>query len=432
MPPGGHLTIRDSLLGICDIIFDGGEKMKSNKPNNTSRREFMKTACGAGIGIAGGVAGLDRAWAQTAAAADADATAMPQRPFGRTGVKVPILGLGGSQNFMNRQLLLKQAIKMGVSYWDTADSYSGGRSEAGIGAYFSKHPEDRKRVFLVTKTSSGSPRGMDASLAESLERLKTDYVDLFLLHGLSRVEGEVDASVREWADNAKADGRIRFFGFSTHRNMAACLSQAARLGWLDGIMMTYNYRLMQDARMREAVNDCSKAGIGLIAMKTQGPSLYFGGAESMQRFIDGGMNKYQARLKAVWENPQIAGICSHMDSLAILKENVAAAQDRAVLSDRDRSALAQHARQTASTYCAGCGDVCESLLDDAVPVADVMRCLMYAHRYNDYQMARAAMGRLPADIRERLLRADYARAESRCPQRMAIGQLMRRAADELA
>ncbi len=406
--------------------------MNAKKTNASSRREFLKKACSAGVGIAGGVAGLDRAWAKADKAADADPTTMPRRPFGQTGVQVPILGLGGSQNLMNRQLLLAQALKMGVSYWDTSDNYSGGRSEAGIGAYFAKHPEDRKQVFLVTKTSSSSPRSMDASLQESLARLKTDYVDLFLLHGLSRVDGEVDDGVRQWVANAKAEGRIRFFGFSTHRNMAACLSQAARLGWLDGIMMTYNYRLMNDGDMRQAVDDCAKAGIGLIAMKTQGPALSFGGDERMQHFVDRGMSKYQARLKAVWENPQIAGICSHMDSLAILKENVAAAVDRTALSKRDRSVLTEYARSTASAYCTGCGDVCESLLDDAVPVADVMRCLMYAHRYNDYQMAREAMARLPSDIQQRLLRADYARAESQCPQRMAIGALMRRAADEMA
>jgi hypothetical protein len=121
-----------------------------------------------------------------------------------------------------------------------------------------------------------------------------------------------------------------------------------------------------------------------------------------------------------------------MDSLSILKENVAAALDRTVLSDRDRSVLKRYARRTASAYCTGCGDVCESLLDDVVPVADVMRGLMYAHSYNDYQMARAAFARLPPDIRRRLLAADYTRAEKQCPQRMAIGKFMRRAADELA
>jgi predicted aldo/keto reductase-like oxidoreductase len=410
--------------------------MSTNKKYDAGRRRFIKSACGAGVGMAVGAAGLDKAWAKAGAAETPGPSAMPLRPFGKTGVKVPILGLGGSQNLVNRQLLLGQALKMGVSYWDTADNYSGGRSEAGIGAYFSKHPEDRKRVFLVTKTSSSTPQYMDASLQESLARLKTDYVDLFLLHGLSSLDDEVDEAVRQWVDNAKADGRIRFFGFSTHRNMAACLAQAARLGWIDGIMLTYNYRLMHDADMRQAVNDCAQAGIGLIAMKTQGPSFSFGGSgagdELMQRFVERGLNKYQARLKAVWENPQFAGICSHMDNLTILKENVAAALDRTALSDRDRSVLKRYARRTASAYCTGCGDVCEALLDDAVPVADVMRCLMYAHSYNDYQMARAAFAQLPPDIRQRLLRADYTRAEKQCPQRMAIGAFMRRAADELA
>ena len=253
--------------------------------------------------------------------------------------------------------------------------------------------------------------------------------------GLSSVDDDVGDATRAWVDKAKADGRIRLFGFSTHRNMAACLAQAARLGWIDGIMLTYNYRLMADDDMQQAVDDCVRAGIGLIAMKTQGRALSFGGGgrggDLVQHFIDQGMTKYQARLKAVWENPQIAGICSHMDNMTILKENVAAALDRTPLSGRDRRLMARHARRTASAYCAGCGDICESRLDDPVPVADVLRCLMYAHSYNDYQMAREAFARLPSDIRSRLLRTDFSAAETHCPRQMAIGALMRRAAAEL-
>ena len=364
-----------------------------------------------------------------------DPSEMPLRPLGSTGVKVPILGLGGSLNLLNRQLLLGQALKMGVSYWDTADNYSGGRSEEGIGAYFSKHPEDRKRVFLVTKTGSTSPEGMERSLQDSFKRLNTDYVDMYLLHGLSSVDDDVGDATRAWVDKAKADGRIRLFGFSTHRNMAACLAQAARLGWIDGIMLTYNYRLMADDEMQQAVDDCVRAGIGLIAMKTQGRALSFGGGgrggDLVQHFLDRGLTKHQARLKAVWENRHIAGICSHMDNMTILKENVAAARDRTVLGDRDRRLLERHAHRTASGYCAGCGDICESLLEDPVPVADVMRCLMYAHSYNDYQMARDAFARLPSGIRSRLLRTDFSAAEKQCPQQIAIGRFMRRAAEEL-
>lgn len=409
--------------------------MRKQHLPDKSRRKFLINAWGVGIGAAAGASGLNPAWARAETIETSGRSAIPMRAFGKTGVKVPILGLGGSLNLMDRQLLLAQAFKMGVRYWDTADNYSGGRSEAGIGEYFVKHPQDRQHVFLVTKTSSATPEGLEAGLIGSLEHLQTDYVDFFLVHALSRVEGEIDANTRRWVDQAKAAGRIRLFGFSTHRNMAACLSQAARLNWIDGIMLTYNYRLMDDGDMQRAVEDCVRAGIGLVAMKTQGRALSLKGlgrgGDLVQRGLDRGLTKYQARLKAVWENPQIASICSHMDNMTILKENVAAAVERTPLSTRDRRLLAHYAQRTASAYCAGCGDICEARLDDPLPVSDVMRCLMYAHSYNDYQMARDAFAQLPPRIRERLMHTDFSAAETQCPQRMAIGKFMRRAAAEL-
>lgn len=409
--------------------------MDSRRQCDTTRRRFLKNACSAGLAAAVGGAGLGRARASQGKGEKTPRQAMPRRPLGKTGIEVPILGLGGSLNLVNQQLLLSQALAMGVTYWDTADNYSGGRSEEGIGAYFARHPADRQRVFLVTKTSASSPEGMGRSLAESLARLKTDYVDLFLLHGISRVEGHVDEAMRRWVAQAKAEGRIRLFGFSTHRNMAACLDQAARMGGFDAVMLTYNYRVMDEPDMQQAVAACADAGVGLVAMKTQGWSFSFGGAEPgeelVQHFMARGLSEHQARLKAVWDNPQIAAVCSHMDTLGILKENVAAALDDTPFSARDRAVLRRHARRTAAYYCTGCGDICEAALTEALPVADVMRCLMYAHGYNDYQMAREAFARLPHGIRDRLRGTDFGAAESRCPRRLAIGGLMRRAADEL-
>lgn len=409
--------------------------MDSKPKADPGRRRFLKTACSTGIGVVAGAAGLKNGRAWAAGEAPDRPSEMPMRNFGKTGVKIPILTFGGSMNLQSQPLLLRQALKMGVSYWDTADNYSGGRSESGIGDYFSKYPEDRKRVFLVTKTSAGTPERMTADLNASLERLRTDYVDLYLLHGLSGVAGEIDDDVRKWSDAAKSEGRIRFFGFSTHRNMADCLKEAAALGWIDGIMMTYNYRLMQDADMTSAIDACAASGIGLVAMKTQGRSLTlsgFGrGGDLVQRFLDRGLTKYQARLKAVWEDRRIAGICSHMDNLSILKENVAAAVDGVALTEDDRRALARYARETAAGYCAGCGHICESALGGSLPVTDVMRCLMYARSYNDYQMARDAYAALPPGTRLRLLETDFAAAEACCPQGIEIGRMMRRAAEDL-
>jgi hypothetical protein len=407
--------------------------MKKIETQKATRRQFLKTACGSGAGIVAGAASMNAAWAQDSTGGAVQP--MPQRPFGKTGVNVPILGLGGSLNLMDQQLLLKQALKMGVTYWDTADNYSGGRSESGIGEYFSRHPEDRQRVFLVTKTGSTTPERMDRDLNESLKRLRTTYVDLYFLHGLYSVENEIDDGIRQWAEKAKSKGRIRFFGFSTHRNMATCLSQAAKLGWIDGIMMTYNFRLIGDDDMRRAVDACAQAGIGLIAMKTQGSMFSlknFGrGGDLVQAFLDRGMTQYQARLKAVWENPRIAGICSHMDDMTILKENVAAALDRKALTRRERGLLDRYARDTATAYCSGCGDICESALDAPVPVADVLRCLMYARSYNDYQMAKEAFSKLPPRTRNLLVETDFSSAEKRCPRRLAVAELMGQAAAEL-
>ena len=101
--------------------------------------------------------------------------------------------------------MLKQAINWGVTYWDTAHSYGGGRSEKGIGKYFAKYPQDRQKIFLVTKSGAWSIKGMTRELDESLERMKTDYVDLFFVHAISSIS-EMDADTRAWADKAKAAG----------------------------------------------------------------------------------------------------------------------------------------------------------------------------------------------------------------------------------
>ena len=75
---------------------------------------------------------------------------------------------------------------------------------------------------------------------------------------------------KDWAAEMKKAGKIKFFGFSSHTNMADCLSGAAKLDWIDGVMFTYNFRVMHDPKLKEALNACEKAGVGLVAMKSLG------------------------------------------------------------------------------------------------------------------------------------------------------------------
>ncbi len=99
--------------------------------------------------------------------------------------------------------------------------------------------------------------------------------------------------------------------------------EAAKLGWIDGIMMSYNYRLMVKSDMKSAVDACAKAGIGLTAMKTQAAfsaNFYASiGSETddalkmTENFLKKGYTAEQAKLKVVWENPLSQHLLSHAE-----------------------------------------------------------------------------------------------------------------------
>ena len=392
-----------------------------------SRRDFLRT-----IGITG--AGSLLAPALPLAAATDKTLQVPQRPFGKTGANVPILSLGTTVDIASNQLMLRQAVKWGVTYWDTAPSYQWGKSEKGFGKYFGKYPQDRQKIFLVTKSDAWTTNGMTKELNESLERMKTDYIDLFFVHGIRDIS-EMNKKTKAWAKKQKSQGKIRFFGFSTHSNMEECLLGAAGLGWIDGIMMTYNYRLMHKDQMKRAVDACVEAGIGLTAMKTQGGGQVTTTTETelklAGRFMQKGFTDAQAKLKAVWENPQIACICSRMPNMSILMSNTAAALDKTKLSATDRQLLQQYARETQSDYCAGCTEICESATVKKVPIGDVMRCLMYGRSYGDQDYAVTEFKNISENSRRQLAELDYSPAEQKCPRKLPIAKLIKAAVEEL-
>jgi predicted aldo/keto reductase-like oxidoreductase len=224
--------------------------------------------------------------------------------------------------------------------------------------------------------------------------------------------------------------------------MENSLIEGAKLGWIDGIMTTYNYRLMNTDEMKRAVEACAQAGIGLTAMKTQ--AKFFArfysdiGSENeadvalTDRFMKKGFTPEQTKLKVVWENPAIASICSEMPNMTILQANVAAALDQTELSLQDRQLLEGYAQASAPGYCTGCSNICESALNADVPISDIMRYLMYHDEYGKRQRAIQLFKDMPSETKKQLARIDYARAEQVCPQKMPISRLMLRAAEKLS
>ncbi len=407
----------------------------SKTGNKNSRRSFLKTLGAIGAGsMCAAMAPLSEASEKN------NSTTIPMRPFGKTGENVSILSLGGVLRASD-QLVFRQAFKLGVTYWDTADSYGWGKNEKAIGKYFSKFPNDRKKVFIVTKAATSDPKKLTKKLNTSLQRMNISYVDMYFIHYVTDVQDELTAEVKAWAEKTKAEGKIRFFGFSAHKNMENCMLAAAKLGWIDGIMMSYNYRIMGTDKMKRAVDACVKAGIGLTAMKTQAAfsaNFYASiGSETdsalkmTESFIKKGYTAEQAKLKVVWDNPHIASICSAMSNMTILQANVAAVLNKTKLSLRDEQLLDQYAHQTSAGYCAGCANVCESAVDFSVPISDIMRCAMYNNSYKDRDQALTLFNALPTDIKASILKADYSKAEKYCPQKIQIGRVLKQAYEDL-
>ncbi|MHC4365587.1 MAG: aldo/keto reductase [Planctomycetota bacterium] len=417
----------------------------NEKHSRIDRRSFLKTM---------GAAGLTPVFASAAAQAGANEPDAPEKPqpsglpqvpkrkLGKTGVEVPCLSLGGTINLLENQIMLKKALEWGVTYWDTSDSYEGGNSELGIGNYLSKNPDMREKLFIVTKAyGTKTIEEAEVHLQTSIKKMATRYVDLYFImerekteHGLSDPSQLTDRLER-WVRFAKKRNMIRYFGFSTHKNMAECLAAAAKLDWIDAIMTTYNFRTMQDSKMQEAVEACHKAGIGLVAMKTQARGQAIETDQDKKllgHFLKRGFTLGQAKIKAVLEDKRISSVCSRMGNIATLTENVAAVLDKTKLSQTDMEVFKEYAQANCSGYCAGCANICGSALPEMPYISDVMRYLMYYNNYGEKKHARELFAQIPVSVRNKLLVTDYTAAESRCPQRMPIGKLMAEAAGKLA
>src|SRR4030042_6775730 len=108
---------------------------------------------------------------------------------------------------------------------------------------------------------------MRASVERSLRRLRTDYIDVLVWHVRSSPEEVSDPKLFEFMSKMKKEGKARFTGFSSHRNMALLLREAAKSNLHDVALVSYNFTHSKD--LQEAVALADKSAIGIVAMKTQ-------------------------------------------------------------------------------------------------------------------------------------------------------------------
>ncbi|OHD74859.1 MAG: aldo/keto reductase [Spirochaetes bacterium RBG_13_68_11] len=266
---------------------------------------------------------------------------MNYRLFGRTGWRVSALGLGcmrlptlgASENVDEPEAirLIRRAVDGGVNYVDSAHGYHGGRSEVVLGMALADGY--RQRVKLVTKMPTWHVKeagDFDRLLDEQLGRLKTDHLDLYLVHSLDKDSWHKvrDLGVREWAEKAMASGRFERFGFSFHDEYPVFTEIVdAYDGWT-ACMVMYNY-MNADARPgRKGVEYAAQKGLAVAVMEP-----VFGGnlaspPPSIRRIMDGGPVKRTPvdwALQWVWNQPEVSIVLSGMSTVAQVDENLASA-----------------------------------------------------------------------------------------------------------
>ena len=394
------------------------------------RREFLKTTA-----IATTAATLA---SEAARAADPTKPPVPLVTLGKTGQQVTRLGMGSSWAVSDN--LIQRFIAAGVRYIDTSETYERGRSEKTIGTVLARTGK-RKDVYLVTKNNrydrlKGDARAKSfaTQLDASLERLQTDYVDCYYMHGVRGVNIDVftDPAIAKAYEALKKAGKIKFAGFSCHdERLPELVEAAAACGWIDQMMVQFNFRTMDGDRIRRALDKASKANIGIVAMKTQG-----GAADveveidkrdaRIDKFVGKGFDVHQAAIQAVFADERIHAVVSEMTNFDMLRANVAAAN--APADAKQARLLEEHRERTANAYCHGCTSLCQAAAG-GVPVGTVLRYLRYHDAYGKRAEARALYAAL--DAADRAVAHLTPEADAACPHGLPVADLLRAANDRL-
>jgi uncharacterized protein len=331
---------------------------------------------------------------------------------------------------------VQAAFAAGIRYIDCSENYEGGRCERVLGEVIER-TKMRKQVYLVTKNGRAkkNPVAYEQRLNGSLERLRTDYVDCYYLHGVEG--GEIpllrNPEVKAAFEKLKKSGKIRFCGLSCHdRRLPEIVTAAAECGWIDQIMIQYNYRTMNGDAIRRALDAASKANLGLVAMKSQAGAESFPDPEKapgeLRPMIEKGFSQPQAAIKTIFAEHRMQAVVSEMTNRDHLRENIAAAANP-VLSSRDQRLLEEYRQATAHLYCHGCGHHCEPAAG-GVAVAEILRYLRYDEVYGKRTRARELYQALSSEARD-IARADLGAAQAACPHGLPVADLLRRADEKM-
>jgi aryl-alcohol dehydrogenase-like predicted oxidoreductase len=317
------------------------------------RRDFVKGAALTGAALLGGAITMAQ---NSSIAADppttgsppapSDEPQVPQRPLGKTGLMVSALGIGGyhlgtatDQDVASE--IVSRAMDAGVNFFDNAWEYHEGESEVRLGQALKGK---RDKAVLMTKVCTHG-RGKDVAmrmLEESLRRLQTDHLDVWQIHEVIYYNDPelifAPGGVAEALLDAKKQGKVRFVGFTGHKDPAIHLKMLSHDFPFDTVQMPLN---CFDATFRsfetQVLPEANRRNIAVLGMKSLG-----GAGEPVTR----GAITPEEGLRYAMSLP-VATTISGIDSLYVLEQNLAIARGFSPMSDSEMTSLRERCRALA-------------------------------------------------------------------------------------
>ena len=290
------------------------------------------------------------------------------------GNPISILGFGcmrfqqklGHIDMEEAEAEILEAIRLGVNYFDTAYIYPG--SEAALGEILEKNGL-RSQVKIATKLPHyliRSTQALERLFQEQLKRLKTDYVDYYLMHMLCDAatwQRMKDLGIEQWIEEKRKTGAIRQVGFSYHGNTDTFVELVDAYDW-DFCQIQYNYMDEHTQAGRRGLHHAHSKGIPVVIMEPlRGGKLVKDLPDTARKIFETypkGYSPAQWALRWLWDQKEVTCVLSGMNTMEMVRDNVQTASDVQIgeLTDEDWKMLAQVAKAINAKLkvgCTGCG-----------------------------------------------------------------------------
>jgi predicted aldo/keto reductase-like oxidoreductase len=346
---------------------------KMDEKRSISRRDFLKI--GVGGAAAFGLMGVGNLFGAESAGT------LTYRTLGRTGLQVTTLSFGAM--LTPEAEVIRAGLDMGINYLDTARRYLHGRSEEIVSRAIKGI---RDKVYVATKTqpTSNTKGAIMKDVETSLMNLKTDYIDVIQLHSLVSSQRAFIPEVREAYVKLREQGKVRFFGVTTHTNQAEVIDAVVNDPdkFFDTVLVAYNFKT--ETSVKEAIARAKAAGLGVIAMKVQ--------TGRYRTDAPGSAATHQTALKWVLDDTNVTTAIAGMKTLEHIRELMPVMGTK--FTSADERILGKYGKAIDPYYCRLCGQ-CEDTCPNGVGISTVNRALMYAEGYKEYALAKATFDEVP-------------------------------------